>query len=249
MRKECKLNCIPSPVPSSGVMAGVVAGVLLGVRLFDEKTEEAREETVSMEFMVEERFGGGGIARVATSYVEFDFRGCGFGGGAGGPADSLSLASSPLPTIHQRPDGLLLTLIASFFSVSMSPVTMSVRQHGSSADLTRTLRTTHVAHGNLERLPIPFILPSVHVLHDELDLVKALACLRPEVMLSDLVPVVLRDSAFNTSRLDLVQPVVNGRILLGVAEEEGGIRPGCENRLEVEGLNLKCVKHRHCQEG
>lgn len=48
-----------------------MTGVLFGVELLDEKTEDAMEETVSMELMVEERFGVGGVPRVATSNVEF----------------------------------------------------------------------------------------------------------------------------------------------------------------------------------
>ena len=64
---------IPSPAPSSGVIAGVVTGVLFGVVFLDEKTEDAMEETVSMEFIVDERFGVGSVLRVVTSHIDLDF--------------------------------------------------------------------------------------------------------------------------------------------------------------------------------
>ena len=64
---------VPSPVPSSGVMAGVVMGVLFELEAFDEKTEDASEETVSMEFIVADRFGVGSVLRVVTSDIDIDF--------------------------------------------------------------------------------------------------------------------------------------------------------------------------------
>ena len=60
-------------MPSSGVMAGVVMGVLFELEAFDEKTEDASEETVSMEFIVADRFGVGSVLRVVTSDNDIDF--------------------------------------------------------------------------------------------------------------------------------------------------------------------------------
>lgn len=50
-----------------------MTGVLFGVEFFDEKTEDAMEETVSIEFIVEERFGVGRVPRVVTSHIDLDF--------------------------------------------------------------------------------------------------------------------------------------------------------------------------------
>ena len=112
--------------------AGVVAGVFLAdvkneLMLEVTELEDDTEETVSTELIVADLFGVGMDGRffivAVMSRVALDF-----GGGRGGTtvstgADSFSLASlSPLPTIHQRPEGLLSTLIDSVFCESMSPV-------------------------------------------------------------------------------------------------------------------------------
>ena len=111
--------------------AEVKKELMLEVTELDDETEET-EETVSTELIVADRLGLGIAGRLfivaVMSRVCLDF-----GGGRGGSAtvstgaDSLesleSLESlSPLPTIHQSPEGLLSTLIASVRCESMSPV-------------------------------------------------------------------------------------------------------------------------------
>lgn len=240
-----KKNHILSPGASEGVRAGVVAGVLLGVEPLDENADVIDEDTDSIELMVSERFGVGRSLTVATSDVDFDF--CGpFGGTGGASPASLESKFPRLPTIHHSPEGLLCTSISSVFCESISPTIADLPKsfllapHGHS--LTRT-RTAHVTHRNFEAFPIPLILPAMHVLHDQLDLVKAHFGLVAKVMLANLVPVLLRNFSLNTARLDLCQPVIDGEILLGFTKKARGVRPGRKDWLEIKGLNLECIKH------
>ncbi len=242
--------------------AGVDAGVFLAdvkkeLMLEETELEEDTEDTVSTVLIVADLLGvgmGGRLFMVTVkSSVALDF-----GGGRGGAvctgAASFSWASlSPLPTIHQRPEGLLSTLIASVFCESMSPVpkthtrsALHINIH--SADPRgggrSSVLTAHVAHRDLEILPRPAVLAAVHVLHDQLELVEAGLGLVGHVVLCDLVPVLARDLALDAARFDLSEPVVDWDILLRVPDESWGILPLGVDGFELERLNLKCVQHR-----
>ena len=100
-----------------------------------------------------------------------------------------------------------------------------------------------MAHRDLEVLPCPVVLATVHVLHDELDLGKAFLRLPVEVVLADLVPVVARDLVFETTRLDRLQPFVDRKVLLRVTDKARGVLPLGEDLLQIKWLELESVKH------
>lgn len=85
--------------------------------------EVAIDDIVSIELIVAERLGAGRLFVVMTSDADFDLRG-GLMGFEEADASSCGAESPPRPTIHQSPDGLLCTLIASVLDESMSPCTL-----------------------------------------------------------------------------------------------------------------------------
>lgn len=105
------------------------------------------------------------------------------------------------------------------------------------------VRTTHVPHSHLELLPIPSVLPAVHVPENGLQLVQSCARLVTEVTLADLVPVLLRDFALDAAGFNLGQPFVDRRILLRIAEKHRRVLPRFVYGLKVKLLDSKCVKH------
>ena len=142
----CEDHVLPPGVDAGDAITeepGVEAGVFLAEvkkELMPEETDdddEETEETVSTELIVADRFGMGIDGRffivAVISSVCLDFGG-GRGGTASTGADSLE-SLSPLPTTHQRPEGLLSTLIASVLRGSMSPIPRArSRPHVNPAD-------------------------------------------------------------------------------------------------------------------
>ena len=84
--------------------------------------DEPDEEMESMEEAVEDRRGLGMAGSAFPMSIVWRVLGTGRAGTGGAGAAAASFESLELrPTIHHSPEGLLSTLIASVFWVSMSP--------------------------------------------------------------------------------------------------------------------------------
>ena len=99
--------------------------------------------------------------------------------------------------------------------------------------------TTHVLHRDLELLPIPLVLPIVHLHHDLIDFVEPRLGLGTQSTLPNEVPRVFRDLALDARGFDAVQPGVDDGVFLSDAFESGWARvlPFSHGGLEVEGLS------------
>lgn len=84
---------------------------------------------------------------------------------------------------------------------------------------------SHILHRNLEFLPTPTVLAPVHLSHDILQLYQTRFGFFAEVVLGDLVPVLLGYLAFDAASSNLLEPVVYGRIPLGISVEHGRVLP------------------------
>ena len=69
------------------------------------------------------------------------------------------------------------------------------------------------------------------------------SCLRPHEMLSDLVPVLLWYASLDTALLNLLQPFLDGKILLWVALEDRPVFPLFEDGLQIEFFDFECAQH------
>lgn len=73
----------------------------------------------------------------------------------------------------------------------------------------RRILTTHMNHCNLELLPIPLVLASVHLLHHEFHILQPPLRFPLQIVLSHVVPDCFWDATGFASLLDLDEPVVN----------------------------------------
>lgn len=199
--------------------------------------------TPSMVLIVAARRGVGKGLNVETSQVDFDF----FGGGRGefelgADADfeddetldlidalSSSLVFSsdfPLPMMPHQPEGFVWTSKLSVFFGSISPNT---KQKAVSPTPKQTLNsgklTTHIPHCNLERLPIPSILPTMHIPHDVLHFIQPRFRVLTKIVVCDFVPVVFGHFTLNTTSLHDGKPFIYGHVLLRFALEDGCVFP------------------------
>ena len=83
----------------------------------------------------------------------------------------------------------------------------------------------------------------MEVTQDLLELFQALFGLVSEEALANFVPVLLRDLAFETAFLHLVQPCVYWGILLRITKETWWVLPGVEDGVEVKFLYFECIEH------
>ena len=67
------------------------------------------------------------------------------------------------------------------------------------------------------------------------------SCFGPHIVLSDLVPVFLRNATLHTSFLDLLQPLLDREVLLVISVEYRTVFPFGVDGLEVKWLELECV--------
>ena len=114
--------------------------------------------------------------------------------------------------------------------------------------------TTHVLHRDLELLPVPLVLPIVHLHHDLIDFVEPCLSLGSQTAFSDEVPKVFRDFAFDASGFDAVQPSVDDGVFLSNTFENGWTRvlPLSHGGFEVERFSHDSVSdsgHVRCVEG
>jgi hypothetical protein len=107
------------------------------------------------------------------------------------------------------------------------------------------LLTRHVHHGDCELLPVPPVLSPLDSRHDSLELVEPFFGLVTHVMLSNFMPVLLWNFAFDAALFDLFKPSFERHILLAVSEETWGIGPGLVNGFEVERFDFEYAEHRH----
>ena len=105
--------------------------------------------------------------------------------------------------------------------------------------MVKSTLTTHILHRDLELLPIPLILPIVHLHHNLVNFVEPSLGFGAQTALSDDVPKVFRDLAFDASGFDAVQPSVDDGVLLSDSFESGWARilPLSHGGFKVEGLS------------
>lgn len=97
-------------------------------------------------------------------------------------------------------------------------------------------------HCDLERLPVPFVLSTMHIPHDPLHFVHTRPCVLPQVVVANFVPVVSRDFTLNTTSSDCFEPVVERHILLGFTLEDRRVFPLFKDRFEIKRFDLESVE-------
>lgn len=179
-----------------------------------------------------ESLGGGignaGVSTFVTSTISVSFAFLSFEG---------------FQRVSQLPDDLRSTVTEVVAVTSISP-TNEVSGLISRCTTPRMLRTSHVLHRDFKLLPAPTILATIDLSHDILQFQKASFRLWAQIMLGDFVPVLLWYLAFDTARLDFLEPLVDRHVFLGLSIKHGRVSPGLVDGVEVEFLDLECLEHR-----